>query len=235
MPSVVIISGGVATRLRPLTESVPKAMLKVAGLPFIAHQLSLLKNKGIQRVIICSGYLSKQIEDFVGNGSKFGLSVSFSVEGEKLLGTGGAVKKALPLLENDFFLIYGDAYLDVNFKNIYDYFLSQKGLGLMAVFKNRDAWDSSNIMFKDGRIINYDKENKTENMDYIDYGLGILKKSAFDLMKNKEIFDLSELYKKIIIMREMIAFEVATRFYEIGSPKGLEETEKYLLSIAKLE
>jgi len=235
MPPVVIISGGVATRLRPLTESIPKAMFKVAGLPFIAHQLSLLRNKGIQRVIICSGYLSNQIEDFVGNGSKFGLSVSFSLDGEKLLGTGGAVKKALPLLEDEFFVIYGDSYLDVDFNSVYDYFLSHKGLGLMTVLKNRDAWDRSNIVFKDGCIINYDKKNKTEDMEYIDYGLGVLKKSAFDLMKKKEIFDLSELYKKIIIIKEMIGYEVATRFYEIGSPKGLEETEKYLLSIAKLE
>lgn len=235
MPPVVIIAGGVASRLRPLTESIPKAMLKVAGLPFIAHQLLLLKNNGIQKIIICSGYLSNQIEDFVGNGSKFGLSVSFSVESEKLLGTGGAVKRALPLLENEFFVIYGDSYLDVNFKNIYNYYSSQSGLGLMTVFKNRNAWDRSNIVFKDGCIINYDKENKTEDMEYIDYGLGILKKSSFDLMAEKEIFDLSELYKKIIIIKKMIGCQVARRFYEIGSPQGLEETEKYLLSITKSE
>jgi len=235
MPSVVIITGGIATRLRPMTVNVPKAMLPIAGKPFIAHQLDLFKKNGLQRVVICSGYLSKQIEDFVGDGSRFGLSVSFSVDGKKLLGTGGAVKKALPLLDDEFFVIYGDSYLNVNFKNVYDYFISQSGLGLMTVFKNLDAWDSSNIVFKDGHILDYDKAIKTKNMEYIDYGLGILNKTAFELMNKHEIFDLSELYKKIINMQKMIGYEVVNRFYEIGSPEGLAETEKYLLSKIKLE
>lgn len=235
MPSVVIIAGGIATRLRPMTVNVPKAMLPIAGKPFIAHQLDLFKKNGLQRVVICSSYLSEQIEDFVGDGSRFGLSVSFSVDGDKLLGTGGAIKKALPLLEDVFFVIYGDSYLDVNFKNVYDYFLSQSGLGLMTVLKNRNVWDSSNIVFKEGRIINYDKVIKTQNMEYIDYGLGILNKSVFEVMNKQEIFDLSELYKKIINMQKMIGYEVVTRFYEIGSPKGLAETEEYLLSKTKSE
>jgi len=229
MPSVVIIAGGAATRLRPVTETVPKALLMVAGKPFIAHQLLLLRKNGIKKIVICSGRLSKQIEDFVSDGSEFGLSVTFSVDGEKLLGTGGAVKKALPLLEEEFFVMYGDSYLTVHFNDVYDYFRAYSGMGLMTVFKNRNTRGNSNIVFKGGKIITYDKKNKMEEMDYIDYGLGILKKTAFDAMAAKEIFDLSELYQDIISKKQMSAYEVSERFYEIGSLSGLAETERYIL------
>ena len=230
MPSVVILAGGIATRLRPITETVPKALLMVAGKPFIAHQLSLLKNNGIKKVVICSGYLSQQLENYVGDGSKFGLTVIFSVDGEKLLGTGGAVKKALPLLEEEFFVMYGDSYLTVDFRDVYDYFSTQQSMGLMTVLKNHNAWDKSNIVFKEHRIIIYDKKNKAEGMDYIDYGLGILRKQAFDVMASKDIFDLSELYQDIISKGQMSGHEVLERFYEIGSISGLAETESYILN-----
>jgi NDP-sugar pyrophosphorylase family protein len=233
IPPVVIIAGGIANRLRPLTESIPKAMLMVAGEPFIAQQLSLLKKNGIRQVVICSGYLSQQIEDFVGDGSRFGLSVVFSADGEKLLGTGGAVKKALSLLDDIFFVMYGDSYLTVNFKDVYNFFITQQTMGLMTVFKNRDAWDTSNIVFKDGKIVIYDKKNKTKEMQYIDYGLGILKKTAFDLMPNTDVFDLSGLYQELILKKQMAGYEVPERFYEIGSLKGLKETQDYILKKQK--
>ena len=235
MPSVVIIAGGAATRLLPITGTIPKAMLTVAGKPFIAHQLFLLQKNGIKKVVICSGYLSKQIENFVGDGNKFGLSVIFSVDGEKLLGTGGAVKKALPLLDDNFFVMYGDSYLTVNFKDVFNYFLTQQKMGLMTVFKNRDTWDNSNIVFKSGRIIIYDKKNKTKEMECIDYGLGILKKSAFDAMAGRDVFDLSELYQDMISKGQMCGYEVSERFYEIGSVNGLAKTERFILNAQREE
>ncbi len=233
MPTVVIIAGGVATRLRPITETIPKALLMVADKPFIAHQLLLLKKNGVKRVVICSGYLSHQIEEFVGDGSQFGLSVKFSVDGDKLLGTGGAVKKALPLLEDEFFVMYGDSYLTVDFKNVYDYFAQHQNMGLMTVFKNHNAWDNSNIVFEGGKIVIYDKKRKVQGMDYIDYGLGILRKPAFDAMSSRDVFDLAELYQDLIAKNQMLGYQVPERFYEIGSPKGLAETESYFLNLKK--
>jgi len=232
MPAVAILVGGYGRRLYPLTKSVPKAMLQVAGKPFIAHQLALLKKNGIERVVICSSYLSKQIEDFVGDGKEYGLSASFSVDGEKLLGTGGAIRKALPLLGDVFFIMYGDSYLIIDFRSISDFFLSQNKKGLMTVLRNRDAWDKSNVAFKNGKITNYDKKEKTKDMEYIDYGLSMLRKSAFDQIANKEVFDLAEVYKYLIEKEQMIGFEVKSRFYEIGSAQGLAETEEYLLSLS---
>jgi len=235
MPSVVILAGGIAKRLRPITETVPKSLLPVAGEPFIAHQLRLLRTNGIKKVVICAGYLSQPIEEFVGNGAQFGLSVTFSVDGEKLLGTGGALKKALALLEEAFFVMYGDSYLTVNFPHVYDYFLTTSSMALMTVFKNDNAWDRSNIVFKDGRIITYDKKNKIDGMDYIDYGLGIIRKAAFDGMASQEVFDLAELYQDIIAKKQMSGYVVSERFYEIGSLSGLAETQKYIVNSHKHE
>ncbi len=228
MPSILILAGGCATRLYPVTKTIPKAMVKVAGKPFIAHQLDLLKKNGFKKVVICSSYLSKQIQNFVGNGNNFGLSVHFSVDGKKLLGTGGAIKKALPLLTDVFLVMYGDSYLNISFLPIIDYFLSHDKKGLMVVLKNKNKWDKSNVICKNGNIIKYDKNSHDRKMEYIDYGLGILRKSAFDEINKREVFDLVVLYKGLIKKKQMLGFEVKRRPYEIGSPLGLAETEKHL-------
>jgi N-acetyl-alpha-D-muramate 1-phosphate uridylyltransferase len=231
MPAIAILAGGYATRLYPVTRKIPKSMLPVAGKPFIEHQLALLKKNNISRVVLCCGYLSEQIQDFVGDGEKFGLSVWYSFDGKTLLGTGGAIKKALPLLSDVFFVMYGDSYLDVDFKSISDYFQFRKMQGLMTVMKNDDQWDKSNVVFRDGRIVAYDKKEKTRDMEYIDYGLNMLKKSAFDEIAGEEAFDLAALFQKLIAKEQMTGFEIHKRFYEIGSAQGLIETENYIFKM----
>jgi MurNAc alpha-1-phosphate uridylyltransferase len=129
--------------------------------------------------------------------------------------------------------MYGDSYLNISFKPVHDFFLSQNKKGLMTILKNSDKWGKSNIVFKDGKIINYDKKEKTKDMEYIDYGLSMLRKSAFDEIGDKEVFDLTELYKSLIDKEQMIGYEVTSRFYEIGSSLGLAETEEYLLKLLK--
>lgn len=228
MPSVAILAGGCAKRLYPITKTIPKAMVEVAGKPFIAHQLYLLKRNGFKNVIICSSHLSKQIEDFIRDRKNFGLSVRFSVDGKKLLGTAGAIKKALPLLTDVFLVMYGDSYLDIDFQSVIDYFSSHDKKGLMTVLKNKNRWDKSNIVYENGDIVSYDKKICDKKMEYIDYGLGMLRKSAFDEIDKKEAFDLVELYRGLIQKKQMLGFEVKNRFYEIGSPTGLAETERYL-------
>jgi NDP-sugar pyrophosphorylase family protein len=233
MPTVAILVGGYATRLYPVTKAIPKAMLRVAGKPFIAHQLALLKKNGITKVVICSGYLSEQIEDFIGDGKQFGLSINFSADGEKPLGTGGAIRKALLLLGDTFFVMYGDTYLTIDFKSISDFFLSQNKKGLVTVLRNKDQWGKSNIVLKNGKIIKYDKKEKTTDMEYIDYGLSMLRKSAFDEIRDEEVFDLAKVYQSLIYKEQMIGYEVKSRFYEIGSAQALAETEEYLLSLSR--
>lgn len=228
MLPVAILAGGVATRLRPLTETIPKALVDVNGEPFIAHQLRLLRAKGIERVIVCAGYLGEMIQEYVGDGVRFGLQVEFSFDGSHLLGTGGAIKKALPLLGDAFFVLYGDSYLPCDYRAAQAEFNTSGRLALMTVFRNDGHWDSSNVEFVDGRIIAYNKQYRTPAMHYIDYGLGAFKRSAFEIVPDDQPYDLAALYQYLLTQGELAAYETSQRFYEIGSLEGLEETRRYL-------
>jgi MurNAc alpha-1-phosphate uridylyltransferase len=231
MMTLALLCGGLATRLYPITKTIPKSMIEIAGEPFIAHQLRLFKKNGIERVVLCCGYLSEQIESFVGDGSKFDLQVSYSKDGDTLCGTGGALKKALPLLGDEFMVCYGDSYLDVDYQAIEEAYRTSGCDSLMSVFKNDGQWDASNVVFRDSRIVRYDKQLKDRDpmqiYDFIDYGIGIFSASLF-LNWPSDVFDLAELYRAQVDARTIVGYEVFTRFYEIGSEKGIAETDHYL-------
>ena len=226
---VAILAGGMATRLMPLTEKIPKALIDINGEPFIVHQLRLLRSKGIVSVVICAGHLGEMIQDFVDDGRRFDIQVEYSFDGGRLLGTGGAIKKALTLLGESFFVLYGDAYLPCDFKNIQATFEDSGKKGLMTVFRNEGAWDTSNVEFKDGQILAYDKRRLSPRMRHIDYGLGLFQREAFDSVPKEMPYDLAELYRFLLGKGELAACEVEQRFYEIGSVGGLEELKKYML------
>ncbi len=223
---VAILAGGLATRLRPLTEKIPKALIDVEGEPFIAHQLRLLRSKGVHRVVVCAGYLGDLIKNYVGSGKQFGLEVDYSFEQGALLGTGGAVKKALPLLGSAFFILYGDSYLPCDYRAVHQAFALSGKKALMTVFHNRGNWDSSNVEFQKGQIIAYDKQTRTPRMTYIDYGLGVFQKEPFDWVPAEQPYDLALLYQSLLQKGELGAFEVNQRFYEIGSWQGLEDMKR---------
>ncbi len=228
MPNIVILAGGIASRLYPVTKTVPKAMIEIAGKPFISHQLELIKANGIKDAVVCAGYLGEEIQKYVGNGKAYGINVRFSFDGEKLLGTAGAIKKALPLLGEDFAVMYGDSYLTADFKEIYNFFLKSRKKGLMTVFKNDGKYDKSNIVFSNSIILKYDKKNTASDMSYIDYGLSFFKKEAFNEISDNQICDLADLCSGLVQSGQMAGYEVKERFYEIGSFEGLEETKRYL-------
>jgi len=228
MLPVAMISGGLSMRLRPLTENVPKAMVDINGTPFIAHQLRLLRANGIEKVVICAGYFGEMISAFVGDGSRFGIQAQFSFDGDSLLGIAGAIKKALPILGESFFVLYGDSYLLCDFRAVQDAFEESGKSALMTVLQNDGRWDTSNVEYQDSRILDYDKKNRTDRMRHIDYGLGVCHASAFKLVPQNEPFDLAQIYRMLLEKGELAAFEVRQRFYEIGSFQGLEETRDFL-------
>jgi N-acetyl-alpha-D-muramate 1-phosphate uridylyltransferase len=228
MRPVAILAGGLATRLRPLTEKIPKALLEIAGEPFIAHQLRLLRAHGIERVVLCVGYLGEMVREYVGDGRQFGMSVEYSFDGPVLRGTGGAIRQALPLLGDSFFVLYGDSYLPCDYAAIQESFLQSGRTGLMTVFRNEGLWDSSNVEFGEGRIIAYDKKNRSERMRYIDYGLGLFHRRAFDAVGADDVYDLARLYQGLLKAGELAGYEVPERFYEIGSVAGIEELSALL-------
>lgn len=227
--TVVILAGGLATRMRPITETIPKAMIEVAGEPFVAHQLRLLRREGIRRVVLCLGYLGHMVETFVGDGEQFGLEVAVSYDGDRLLGTGGAIRKTLARLGEAFFILYGDSYLDIAYAPIADHFAASGLDGLMTVIRNDDQWDTSNVVFEDQRILLYSKKDRRPEMRHIDYGLGILKASALAGYEEGAAFDLADVYTGLVARQKLAGYEVGQRFYEIGSPSGLEETTDYIL------
>ncbi len=225
---VAILAGGLAKRLQPLTQTIPKALIDVNGEPFIAHQLRLLHSNEIDRVIVCAGYLGEMVQEVVGDGEPFGLQVRFSFDGPRLLGTAGAIKKARPLLGESFFVLYGDAYLPCNYRAVQTAFERSGRQALMTVFRNDGRWDRSNVEFVDGRIVSYDKRHQTPQMHYIDYGLGVFHQSAFGSVSDDQPHDLAALYQDLLKEGELAAYEVSQRFYEVGSFAGLEETRRYL-------
>ena len=229
MLPVAILAGGLATRLRPITQTIPKALIEVAGKPFISHQLQYLRQQGVTSVTLCIGYLGEMIQGFVGDGSDWGLSVSYSPDGPVLLGTGGALKQALPMLGEKFFVLYGDSYLPINYANVQKAFTDSNQLGLMTVLKNKNQWDRSNVQFELGKLIEYNKEIINPSMHYIDYGLGALQASVLGHCPDGEPFDLSKVYNDLSMRQQLAGYEVFDRFYEIGSIQGIADTQTYLL------
>lgn len=228
MLPVVILAGGLATRLYPLTQTVPKALLPIAGRPFIDHQLALLKEKGVEQVVLCIGNLGRQIEDYVGDGSRWGLVIRYSYDGDKLLGTGGAIKKAKEFLPDSFMILYGDSYLDIDYFPVVRKFHEANLPVLMTIYRNRNALESSNIFMKDGKIARYSKTKRDPAMEHIDYGLIVIHREVFDACPASEPFDLSLVLGRAADAGLVAAYEVQERFYEIGSPKGIQETEEYI-------
>jgi N-acetyl-alpha-D-muramate 1-phosphate uridylyltransferase len=228
MLPVAILAGGLATRLRPLTDRVPKALLSIAGRPFIFHQLRLLKNQGIDRVVLCVGHLGEQIKVAVGDGRNLGLAIQYSFDGNELLGTGGALKKALPLLGNHFFVLNGDSYLPCSFARIQSAFESMRRPALMTVLRNDGRWDKSNILLKNGELIEYDKKSPRLDMLHIDFGLSVLSNDVFSKHCESNAIDLADICRELSKSGQLAAIEVFERFYEIGSLQGIRDTEEFL-------
>jgi len=225
---VVILAGGLATRLGTLTERIPKALLEVAGEPFLAHQLRLLRNGGLKRLVLCVGHLGEQIVEHFGNGEKHGIRIDYVFDGPSLLGTGGAIIQALPSLGKAFYVLYGDSYLPIDFLSVGDAFLASEKQALMTVYRNEGRHDSSNVQFENGRILCYDKKNRSPAMHHIDYGLGLFQSSAFAAYPRNAVLDLSQIQGALAARGELEGFEVFSRFYEIGSPAGLAELDTLL-------
>jgi len=225
---VLILAGGKATRLGEITKTIPKALVPLAGKPFIDHQFAGLYAQGVREIVMCVGHFADQIREHVGDGARFGLRVRYSLDGSIPLGTGGAVRRALPLIDDGCFVLYGDSLLDVNYAAVLAA-LPPGALGLMTVFRNENSFDKSNVLFRNGRLLRYSKQDATPEMRHIDYGLSLLRRSAIERIPAGQPSDLAGLYSTLVGSGEMVGFEVTNRFYEIGSPAGLHEAEEFIL------
>lgn len=227
---VAILAGGLATRLRPVTDAIPKALVDIAGRPFAEHQVELLRDQGLRDLVWLVGYRGDQIAAVLGDGSRWGMRFTYVHDGPVLLGTGGALRRALPQLGDAFFVMYGDSYLECDFAAVEQRFRESGRSGLMTVFRNDGLFDASNVEFADGRIVGYDKRQRTAAMRHIDWGLGVFRAQAFAGYPPGQSLDLARVYQDLLAAGDLAAFEVHARFYEMGSPEGLADTERYLRS-----
>jgi NDP-sugar pyrophosphorylase family protein len=239
----VILAGGLATRMRPITETIPKALIPITGLPFIDHQLGWMAAHGVTRVVLSVGYRGDMLRDHVGDGARFGLAeVRVVDEGTELRGTAGALRLALDegALDEAFLVTYGDSFLPIDFAPVWDAFVASGAPALMTVFHNAGRWDSSNVIYRDGRVELYDKRRATRpaaEFQYIDYGLLAMRRSVIAARvpapgaaqtKAEDKADLADLLHALSRAGELAGLEVRERFYEIGSPAGLQELEAWM-------
>ena len=234
MLRVAILAGGLASRLQPLTRHTPKSLVQVAGRPFIFHQLELLHTQGVRRVVLCVGHLGEQIVAVVGDGRRFGLEVEYSFDGSQLLGTGGALKRAIPALGADFFVLYGDSYLpSCSFATIQAAYEAAHSPALMTVLRNDNRWGRSNVAFRADGSIQYNKDSGSNPLHggfgHIDFGLSVLSAQVLQPYPESAPVDLADIFRALSAQGQLAPFEVTGRFYEIGSAGGLADTEEFLM------
>jgi NDP-sugar pyrophosphorylase family protein len=223
---MVILCGGLATRLGDLAKDIPKSMIDIDGKPFLEYQIENLKRNSITDIVLCVGHLSKKIEDIFGDGSKLGVNIKYSHDGDKPLGPIGAVKNAEDLLEEIFFIMYGDSYLSVDYQKVYSFFIQNDKQGLMVIYKNYDKFDKSNISVENNMVKGYGENDAI----YIDYGASLLRKESLDTVPSSQMYSTGEFFSNLIKKNELLAFEVKERFYHIGNPEALEEFRNFIRS-----
>jgi NDP-sugar pyrophosphorylase family protein len=228
MMQAVIMAGGMGTRLGRLTARLPKSLVNIHGRPFLEYQIDLLRKNGIRKVLLCIGHLGEQIKERFGTGRDLGVTIRYSEEGEDLLGTGGALKKAEPLLEERFLLLWGDSYLLLDYRKIWNAFLKAHRLGLMVVYKNSNDRIPSNVAVRDDRVALYNKWKTHSDMLYIDNGLSAWRKDILGMIPSGKPFEIERLFQRLSERGEVAAYETEQRFYEVGSISGLGELKRIL-------
>ena len=228
MLSVAILAGGLATRLQHITRTIPKSMIEICGEPFAHWQMKKLAQAGIIDVVYCVGHKSDMIEEFLGDGSKYGVKIAYSHDGPKQLGTGGAIIKALPYLGDKFMVLYGDSYLQIDYTKVQEKHEESGKPALMTVFANNGKFDTSNVNFSGGVLRHYQKGNESLDMKHIDYGLSCFDMSVFSSYDSNIPLDLAQIFTDLVSKDLLVGYEAEERFYEIGSHQGILDFAAYV-------
>jgi MurNAc alpha-1-phosphate uridylyltransferase len=233
MLPLAILAGGFGTRLGLRTKEHPKSLIKINGRPFVDWQLELLCSHGYSDFVFCVSYKSEMIESYLGDGGRFGVRIRYSIDGDSQLGTGGAIRKAIPLLGDRFGVIYGDSYLPISYPSVEEKFKNASLYALMTVYEDRNELENSNVEYTNGRVVNYDKSVQSANMKHIDFGLSYFSAKSFLFPEFRTDFDLAEVYKKLAKEEQIAGFEVFEKFYEIGSVQGIDQLSNHLRRVSQ--
>ena len=219
----IILSGGKGTRVKKYTKKIPKCLIEINGKPFLYHQLEYLKKNNIKNVIVSVNYLGGKISSYLKKNIDF-INTKIVNDGKRPLGTGGAIIKSLRFLKKNFYIIYGDSYLNFNLKKL----AKKKNLATMAIFRNNNKYDKSNIELKKLGKIFYHKNNENKKLKYIDYGVSYVNKRIFKEIKKNIKFNLPDFFDEISKRNMLSGYKVIKRFYEIGSYNGIKDLKNYL-------
>ncbi len=229
----LILAGGLGTRISSVSAGLPKSLIPVLGRPFLDYQLTWLAAQGIKAVVLALGFKAELIRNFTGDGRKWGLDICFVDDGNRPLGTAGAIRQAVDhnLMDDAFFVLYGDSYLDIELSSLWRQH-QKSAQPTLAVFRNDGKWDTSNVLMEKNKIKLYEKNSPDRDklrMNYIDYGVSLLTRaSILDHVPADQNYDLATLFHKLSLSRNLNAVVAARRFYEIGSPDGLADLERHL-------
>jgi N-acetyl-alpha-D-muramate 1-phosphate uridylyltransferase len=227
LPPVCILAGGLGARLGERVRDTPKPLLEVAGEPFLVHQLRLLADHGARAAVLCVGYRGEQVQERIGK-RRCGIEIRYSFDAEPGRdGTLGAIRRASPLLGERFLVLYGDTYLRIDYRAVAREWRHSGLPAVMSVLHNEGRWDASNAVYRDGRVLRYDKRSPSAGMRWIDYGLGGLTASALERAP-APARDLATLYERLAERGELLGFPASARFYEIGTARALRETDAFL-------
>jgi NDP-sugar pyrophosphorylase family protein len=229
---VVILAGGLGTRLGPLTRTIPKPMAPVAGVPYLEHQLRLLQEQSLRDVVLLTGYLGEQIESYFGNGRRLNLRLRYSRESYPL-GTGGALRQARALLDERFLLIYGDSLLPVEYAAFGRRLEDSAALGVIAVYQ--DAAGETTVppnvaLDRSGLVARYDKAAAGDPaLEYIEAGVSCFRQEVLDLLPSSGAVSLEQcVFPRLIEQRRLAGLPSSERFYDIGTPERLRAIEAFL-------
>lgn len=232
----IILAGGLGTRLGTLTRKLPKSMIPVNGKPFLTYLLQLLSDNNIDRIVLCIGYLSDQIKNYIADGKRWGVNVTYSEETERLLGTAGALKQARSLLDDHFFLINGDTYLPIDYRQVEEHFLTRHKKGLMVIYDGRENIGISNNVALDDNfmVVNYNKRDSNGSLKYVDAGVSVFRREVIDAIPGQRCVSLEDgLYAPLIKQGQLAGYVTGQRFYDIGTPEQLKTFEEYLQKVLK--
>jgi NDP-sugar pyrophosphorylase family protein len=223
-----ILAGGLGTRLRPLTEKIPKAMVPINGRPFLEYEIELLRRSGVDELVMCIGYLGGKIEEHFGNGKSFGVTIEYSWDGERLLGPIGALKLAERLLGETFFVTYGDAYLRLDYRRMMDVLLRSGVPAVMAVYRNENRYGKSDVVVRNGFVVEYDKQKAVPGMHWINFGVTAMRREALASVIEGQFGDEEPFYGQLLTRGQLLAFETSERFYEIGSESSVRGFRNFI-------
>ena len=233
----VILVGGRGERLRPLTDNITKPMVEVGGKPFVEYLILLLKENGIKSILFLAGYLGNKIEDYFCDGSKWRVKIDYSFE-EKPIGTGGAVRLAKGKLEKNFFLLFGDSYLAIDYRGMAKEYMGSKRKAMLAIYDNSNETDVPfNVMIDKSKeivtVYNKRKDNPP-SFKYCDAGVIAVDRQVVDLIEEKKFISFEEAIYPRIISEEGLGYYMAEcRFYDIGTIQRFKVFEQYILKNAK--